>query len=134
MGIGIDASMANVAIELTSIDGLKAALVRALQADDAELAASLYAPDARLLPPGAPVITGTAEVLDFFRQRVAAGAHEAVLETVRQWQDGDIAVEEGRYGRLVGEELVDTGKYLVVFRRQDDGTWRYETDIWNSDG
>jgi uncharacterized protein (TIGR02246 family) len=134
MGIDIDVATANVAVELTSIDALKAALVRALQAGDAELAAALYAPDARLLPPGAPVITGVAEVLEFFRQRVARGAHEAVLETVRQWQDGDIAVEEGRYGRLVDEDLVDTGKYLVVFRRQDDGTWRYETDIWNSDG
>jgi uncharacterized protein (TIGR02246 family) len=126
--------MATVSVDLSSVEALKSTLVRALQLGDAELAASLYAPDARLLPPGAPVITGVDEVLEFFRQRVRAGVHRAVLETVRQWEYGDIAVEEGRYGRLVGEELVDSGKYLVVFRRQDDGTWWYETDMWNSDG
>jgi uncharacterized protein (TIGR02246 family) len=120
-------------IDASTIDALKATLVRALEQGDAALAASLYAPDARLLPPGAPPITGEAGVLDFWRRRIDAGSDGGVLETVRRDEYGDVAVEEGRYGRRSGGQLLDSGKYLVVFRRRPDGSWRFATDMWNSD-
>jgi ketosteroid isomerase-like protein len=119
--------------DLTTVDGLKAELVRAFEQGDAARAAALYEPGARLLPPGAGVITGDAAVREFFAQRFAAGSDGGELETVRRDDYGDVAVEEGRYGRRAGDRLVDTGKYLAVFRRQPDGTWRWATDMWNSD-
>jgi ketosteroid isomerase-like protein len=30
-------------------------------------------------------------------------------------------------------EAVNARKYVVVHRRQDDGSWRYGVDIFNSD-
>jgi ketosteroid isomerase-like protein len=33
----------------------------------------------------------------------------------------------------VGSAVVDTGKYVVVHRKQPDGGWRLGLDIWNSD-
>jgi len=119
--------------DLTTVDGLKAELVRAFEHGDAARAAALYEPGARLLPPGAPVITGEAAVHEFFEKRIAAGSDGGELETVRLDDYGDVAVEEGRYGRRAGERLLDSGKYLAVFRRQSDGTWRWATDMWNSD-
>ena len=119
--------------DLTTVDGLKAELVRAFQLGDAALAASLYEPGARLLPPGAGVITGEDAVRDFFAKRFAGGSDGGELEVVRRDDYGDVAVEEGRYGRRAGEELLDSGKYLAVFKRQPDGTWRWATDMWNSD-
>ena len=41
--------------DLGTVDGLKAALVRARERDDSEWAASRYEPGARLLPKGAAV-------------------------------------------------------------------------------
>jgi ketosteroid isomerase-like protein len=120
-------------IDTRTIDGLKATLVRALEQGDAALAASVYARDARLLPPGGPPITGEAGVLEFWQRRIAGGSDGGVLEMIRRDEFGDVAVEEGRYGRKAGENWVDSGKYLAVFRRQDDGSWRYATDMWNSD-
>src|SRR5215218_4122750 len=119
--------------DTSTVDGLKATVVRALEQADAKLAASLYEPGARLLPPGAPVITGHEAIVDFFQRRIDAGSDGGVLETVRRDEYGDVAIEEGRYGRRSGERLLDSGKYLVVFRRQPDGSWRYATDMWNSD-
>jgi ketosteroid isomerase-like protein len=120
-------------IDARTIDGLKATLVRALEQGDAALAASLYEPGARLLAPAAPVITGEDAVLDFWQRRIAGGADGGALETVRRIEHGDIAVEEGRYGRRSGTELQDSGRYPAVFRRQAAGSWRYATDMWNSD-
>jgi ketosteroid isomerase-like protein len=28
--------------------------------------------------------------------------------------------------------VVERGKYVVVHRRQDDGSWKWDRDIWNS--
>jgi ketosteroid isomerase-like protein len=119
--------------DTSTIDALKATLVRAVECGDAALAASLYAADARVLPPGAQPITDPDGVLDFWQRRIDGGSDGGVLETVRRDEFGDVAVEEGRYGRRSGEDWVDSGKYLAVFRRQSDGSWRYATDIWNSD-
>jgi ketosteroid isomerase-like protein len=120
-------------IHASTIDELKATLVRAVEQGDAALAASLYETGARLLPPGAGVITGGDAVLDFWKRRIETGTDGGFLETVERAEYGDVAVEEGRYGRRSGEELLDSGKYLVVFRRRPAGSWRYATDIWNSD-
>ena len=119
--------------DLTTVEGLKAELVRAFERGDAALAASLYEPGARMLPPGAPVIAGESAVREFFEKRFAAGSDGGELETVRLDDYGDVAVEEGRYGRRAGEQLLDSGKYLAVFRRQPDGAWRWAIDMWNSD-
>ena len=120
-------------IDTSTVDGLKAMLVRAFELGDAALAASLYEPGARLLPPGAGAITGDEAIRTFFARRFAAGSDGGVLETVRRDEHGDIAVEEGRYGRRSGDVLLDTGKYVAVFHRQPDGAWRWATDMWNSD-
>jgi ketosteroid isomerase-like protein len=119
--------------DLTTVEGLKAELVHAFERGDAARAASLYEPGARLLPPGAGVITGADAVLAFFEKRMADGSDGGELETVRLDEYGDVAVEEGRYGRRAGDQLLDSGKYLAVFRRHSDGTWRWVTDMWNSD-
>jgi ketosteroid isomerase-like protein len=120
-------------IGASTIDELKATLVRALEQGDAALAAGLYEPGARLLPPGAPVITGEDAVREFWQRRIDAGSDGGVLETVHRAEYGDVAVEEGRYGRQAGERLLDSGKYLIVFHRRSDGSWRFATDMWNSD-
>jgi ketosteroid isomerase-like protein len=120
-------------IDTSTIDGLKATLVMALEQGDAGIAAALYEHGARLLPPGGPAITGADAVRAFWEGRIAAGSDGGALETVHREEHGGVAVEEGRYRRRSGEQLLDSGKYLVVFRRQRDGTWRYATDIWNSD-
>ena len=45
---------------------------------------------------------------------------------------GDIAIELGRYTLLLADgAIADRGKYLVVWKQQDDG-WRLYRDIWNS--
>jgi ketosteroid isomerase-like protein len=50
--------------------------------------------------------------------------------------NGDIAVESGSYEMTLqpkgGKQFVDKGKYLTVWKRQTDGSWKIVRDINNT--
>ena len=115
----------------SDIDALNAAFGEALEKGDAAAAASLYGAGARLLPPGMPAVSGPA-IQEFWQGAMDSGMSGGSLETVSFEEHGDVAVEEGEYTMQSGGEVVDHGKYVVVHRRQDDGSWKMGLDIWNS--
>jgi ketosteroid isomerase-like protein len=115
----------------TDIDALNATFQQGLEKGDADLLASVYAPDARVFPPGSDVVEGPA-IRDLWQGFIDMGATGGSLETLSLEEHGDIAVEQGRFEVRAGDDVVDRGKYVVVHRRQPDGTWRFGLDIWNS--
>ncbi|MGY1636636.1 YybH family protein [Geodermatophilus sp. SYSU D00742] len=117
----------------SDIDALNATFVKAMEAGDAAMMASVYAPDARLLPPGSPVVEGSAAIEQFWRGLLEQGPLGGALKTVSLEELGDVAVEEGQYEMRAGGTVVDVGKYVVVHRRQPDGSWKWARDIFNSD-
>ena len=115
----------------SDIDALNATFMQAMRKGDAQLVASVYAADARILPPGTEALTGPA-IETYWQEAIDAGVTDGVLETLSFEEHGDVALEEGQYEVRAGDEVVDSGKYLVVHRRQGDGSWRFGIDIWNS--
>ena len=65
------------------------------------------------------------------------GLADIALTTVEVEEVGDLANEVGTFtGTVPGEggaRVPLTGKYIVVWHRGNDGTWRYHRDIWNTD-
>jgi uncharacterized protein (TIGR02246 family) len=116
----------------SDIDALNTTFMRGMEAGDAAMIASVYAPDARLMPPGAPLVDGGG-IEQFWQGVLGAGVTSGALKTVSLDEREDVAVEEGQYEMRVGSDVVDTGKYVVVHRKQPDGQWRFAVDIWNSD-
>lgn len=116
----------------SDIDALNATFMKGMETGDAAMIASVYTPDARVMPPGAPVVTGGG-IEQFWQGVLGMGVTGGVLKTVSLEERDDVAVEEGQYEMRVGTDVVDTGKYVVVHRRQPDGGWRLDLDIWNSD-
>ena len=114
-------------------DRLNDTMVQGLAQGDAGQVASVYAPDARLLPPGMEPQTGPA-IRQFWQGAVDAGMRHARIETVSYEEHGAIAVEEGRWELRASEDapLADAGKFLILHRRQPDGSWRYAADMFNS--
>ncbi len=116
----------------SDVDALNTTFIQALEKGDAALMASVYAPDAHLVPPNHPRVTGP-DIEGFWQQVLDMGVTGGRLETLDLLERDDVAVEEGRYTILAGPDVVDEGTYVVVHRRQPDGSWRWGIDIFNSD-
>jgi ketosteroid isomerase-like protein len=116
----------------SDVDALNARFVEAVEKRDAAAMASLYTPEARVMPPGAPAVSGHG-IQEFWQSVLDMGINGGALKTVSLEELGDVAIEVGQYELRVNADVVDVGKYVVVHRRQPDSSWKWDIDIWNSD-
>jgi uncharacterized protein (TIGR02246 family) len=121
-------------------DGARNAAVAfadALGRGSAAEAAALYAEDGKLLTPAARLIEGRHQIEAFWRAGLAVGLSSIELEAVEFETGPGFAVEIGRYTFTLavdgGGPTVDCGKYVVLHRRQTDGSWRRAVDVFNPD-
>jgi ketosteroid isomerase-like protein len=98
----------------------------------------IYTSDARILPPGAPMISGREAIKKFWSDLIqSANAKSAVLSTVDVVPAGDGLVEIGRAILAIepqGQSRSQLEVKYVVFWRLENGRWKWHVDIWNQNG
>ena len=109
---------------------------KSFNAGDADALAALYADEAVLMPPHAPVARGRAAIREFLAKDSAGAKSAGVMlvngdETVGVngdwgWNSGSFTIQDG------SGKTVDSGSYLSVSRKVD-GKWLYIRDTYNSD-
>jgi uncharacterized protein (TIGR02246 family) len=125
--------------DVEAIRELERAAREAAEAKDLEKYVSFYADDAVLFWPGAPMVTGRAAIREFMRAFLSMPAFALSFTTaaVEVSGAGDLAYSYGTNRVTLvapdGRRMNDRGKYLTVYRKQPDGTWRVVADIGNSD-
>jgi ketosteroid isomerase-like protein len=94
---------------------------------------NVYTKDARILPPGAEMISGREQIQTFWQQAAAAmGVTSVKLRTVDAEILGDTAIEIGRAELGTTHPTSPTVvKYVVIWKRED-GAWKWHVDIWNA--
>jgi uncharacterized protein (TIGR02246 family) len=102
---------------------------RALAEQDVEALVSLHTDDARLMMAGQPVIQGRPEIEKVFREWLKEGPVSIRFETEEVLADRELVVEIG-HTIAAGAR----SKYVVVHRRQLDGSLRIAIDAPTSDG
>lgn len=121
-----------------TIDSVNVALADALQKEDAAAHNAFYAPDGMAMMANTPASKGR----DAIREHAAgmfAGVDLTDVKFTTEDVDvsGDMAVETGSYAMTVtpkgAKPMADKGKYITVWKRQADGTWKIYRDIANSD-
>jgi len=94
-----------------------------------------YTQDAVVNPPNAPAIKGHDAIISFLKSFPAITDFKVDLVDVNG--AGDIAYVYGTYSMVVtapgGKPESDKGKYLEVWKRQPDGSWKVAIDTFNSD-
>jgi uncharacterized protein (TIGR02246 family) len=132
------ASPDNVATVKTAIEAANARFLDALKRADKAGVIANYADDAVLMMPNEEAWRGR-EGLDrgfsAFLDQVSVKDGAAITTDVML--AGDLAVETGTFAWTLqtkaGQEIKDKGKYLTVWKRQSDGSWKVLRDINNSD-
>jgi UPF0755 protein len=125
-----------------AIKQVAAAHLDAVLRRDADAVAALYAENAVQMPPGQPVVEGRPAI----RAALEAGGGSSFLERVSFWSltpsydgHGDGFVYDwGTYWLTVGkdsaaEQVPYAGKYVVLLRKELDGSWRIAWEIWTAD-
>ncbi|MEP6849414.1 MAG: SgcJ/EcaC family oxidoreductase, partial [Acidobacteriota bacterium] len=101
---------------------------------DAALVAAIFTEDGVQLSGNGTLIKGRQQIME--RQRVAMqGADPGVkvtAMTTKVWVDGDTVYETGKYKyeyTVKGKPGTDEGKYVTIWKKQKDGSWKLTMDM-----
>ncbi len=119
-----------------SIEAQNAEFTAAFNRGDAAAVAALYTENAVAQPPNSEAVQGREAIQNFMQSSMAMGLEDLTLTTVSVEGSGNTAYEVGIYTLKMQPEgqaaEMDSGKYLVVWKRDASGVWKLHADIWNS--
>ena len=112
---------------------------KALVAGDYQTIASFYADDATSLPSYEPMWTGKDKILEGNKKDLESMKYNSFsTNTLNVFGSGDFIYEIGTYSLNFTPAnsttaMDDHGKYINIWQKQNDGSWKLKADTWNSD-
>ena len=99
--------------------------------------ANLYTDDAIVLPPNSTMVQGHDAIESYWASTLRLGKVNVKLNIKDVYGSGDIGVETGNYDLTIQPEgvppILDHGKYMVIWQKQGDNSWKLKRDMWSSD-
>jgi len=122
--------------DLAAIRKLNDEPLRCVLSQDFEGLARLYTEDAAYMPPNHPVVQGRAAILKWLAGFPRVTAFR--LEYHEIDGRGDLAYVRGAYFITLQPDnapgpVEDIGKFLIICRKQPDGSWLFAAETYNSD-
>ena len=94
-----------------------------------------YTVDATLVPPDGEILKGKQAIEELYKKFFQMGMKDIAFTTIEVGGSGDTAYEIGKTKVRIQPEgqaaMIDSTKYLVIWKRQADATWKVHVDIWN---
>jgi uncharacterized protein (TIGR02246 family) len=116
------------------------AWVRAVNAKDIEWWSTYLAPNALFLPPGVQPLETEEAILEYYRQSFADPhfALDCQQLAVDVAQSGEMAWARGvcrvTFTSSDGQVANGNSRWLKVWLKQDDGSWKCRVNTWNYEG
>jgi uncharacterized protein (TIGR02246 family) len=119
------------------INNVRAQFQTAFNAGDAAAIAALYTDDAISLPDHHAALEGKAAIQQYLQGMFAQYTPNISITPGDTEITGDIAHEHGTYSLTMtpkagGNAMSENGKYLIVLKRQADGSWKVHHDMDNA--
>ena len=121
-----------------AIAKLRTAYQAAAATQDGAALAKLFAPDGVEMPPNAPAVAGRAAIEAFHKAFAKQWMmHGMTIVSTNTKVSGDTAYDVGTYKQGLmpqtgGAVFDDTGKYVVLLRKDASGGWLITHAIYNS--
>jgi len=112
---------------------------KAFAARDLDKSVAACADDASVLPSNAPIATGHDAIRQLFSGFFAMPSLQMEWQATKAEvaKSGELGYTTGAYKMTfkdaAGKPGEDHGKYVTIWKKQKDGTWKVAYDIFNSD-
>jgi ketosteroid isomerase-like protein len=112
---------------------------KAAQTHDMTALFTFYADDATVLPANAELLTNKPSVQKYWSEKLTKGVDVSWTPMYLEASSaGDMVYVVGSYTMTSkpvgkGKASSDHGKYMSIWKKQADGSWKAEADTWNSD-
>lgn len=126
----------DVAADTTAINALRDQVAAAYNSHDAVAMAATYAEDAIMMNPNQAAVEGQQAIRAAYEATFKENAGKVAFTPLETQVAGDWAYDRGSYTVTVtpasGKPVEDSYKYLVVVKRQPDGSWKLYREMSNS--
>jgi uncharacterized protein (TIGR02246 family) len=127
--------------DLQAVKDVEAAWLKDMATKDADKFASYFAEDASGLYPGAGILDGKAAIKASVAPYLADPNFSWTAQCTRAMasKGGDMVYTQGTYTMTMTnpknkkKTITDKGKYLTIYAKQADGSWKAVADTYNSD-
>ena len=125
--------------DIAAINALQRQADEAVKSGNTEGYVALLTDDAVLMPPGGPPLSGKNEIRawgqqfanQFMVESYSSVDHEVIVSG--DWAFRRSGITWALRPRSGGEVIIQTGKFIIIYRRQPDGSWKIARDIFNFD-
>lgn len=97
--------------------------------------ASYYDANGSLLPAGGEQVTGSKAIADFWSGLFANGFADHKITTVETGIVGNTIYQRGKWSAVLksadSEPQQFSGNLHILYKKQDDGSWKILTHTWN---
>jgi ketosteroid isomerase-like protein len=124
--------------DLEALSTLQRRVDSAIIGGDTESYLGLIADDAVLMPPNAPPVIGKDAIRSWNEQM----SRQFRFQSYNPVDDEVVVAGKWAFRRATadwtltpvggGEPIHSSGKFIIIYERQPDGSWRVARDIWNS--
>jgi ketosteroid isomerase-like protein len=87
------------------------------------------------MPAGASQVSGSKSIEEFWSNTLAQGVVDHQIELIEAGVEDSLAFQRGLWSAAAvnaeGERQTFSGNLHLLYRRQQDGSWKALTHIWN---
>ncbi len=124
--------------EIEAAEALLDQWITAVNAGDLDAWSATLADDATVMPPNAPAVTGIESLLPWMVETFFDPFNVQLSATFEDVEpSGDWVIARGSYELSLtpkngGQVIEDSGKFVNIFKRQPDDSFKYAMVRWNS--